>query len=86
MHVGIAADYPELDRGDGVCKYLDCTTKLCMIYNERPLLCNVDKAYQVLFKDQISIEEYYELNYKACKELKQKAKDQGVNNMIEKSL
>ena len=35
--------YRELDRGDGVCRYLD--GNLCSIYATRPLLCRVDESY-----------------------------------------
>lgn len=60
--------YKELDRGDGVCKYLD--GNLCSIYDNRPLICRVDDSYNVLFKDKLSREEYYRLNYESCIKLK----------------
>lgn len=60
--------YKDLDRGDGVCRYLQ--ENLCMIYNERPILCRVDECYNYFFKDIMSLEEYYQLNYEACKNLK----------------
>lgn len=59
--------YSELDRGDGTCIYLDGNK--CSIYNKRPLLCRIDECYELYFKEQYSIEEYYELNYKICKKL-----------------
>lgn len=61
--------YAELDSGGGVCKYLKGNQ--CSIYNDRPLLCRIDECYDVFFKDQYSLEEYYELNYQVCKKLKQ---------------
>ena len=36
--------YADLDRGDGICKYLK--GNLCSIYNERPLLCRIDDCYE----------------------------------------
>lgn len=60
--------YRELDRGDGVCKYL--VQNLCSIYDERPLLCRVDESYDAYFKSDMTKEEYYQLNYKGCKALK----------------
>lgn len=62
--------YEALDRGDGICKYLDGDR--CSIYNNRPLLCRVDESYWVYFKDKYTIEEYYKLNYEVCKRLQQK--------------
>lgn len=57
--------YRELDRGDGVCKYL--VGNLCSVYDERPLLCRVDESYDVYFSKIYSKEEYYKLNAEACK-------------------
>lgn len=62
--------YKELDRGDGVCIYLEGNN--CSIYDERPLLCRVDESYYSYFKEQYSLNEYYRLNYEACNRLKRK--------------
>lgn len=67
MQVGKSSIYAELDRGDGVCRFFDCKTRLCTIYENRPLLCNVDRAYEKIFGRRVSREKYYELNYEACK-------------------
>lgn len=60
--------YNQLDRGDGVCRYL--RGNLCSIYEERPLLCKIDESYNVYFKDTYSLEEYYKLNYEGCKKIR----------------
>lgn len=60
--------YKELHNGDGICKFLN--GNLCSIYEKRPLLCNVDESYKIYFKDKMSLNEYYSLNYEACKLLK----------------
>lgn len=62
----------ELNRGDGICKYLDDNSLLCKIYDTRPVLCNVDQSYELFFKSTISKKEFYELNYLACKQLKKR--------------
>ena len=62
--------YSDLNRGDGICKYFDEQTHLCSIYDDRPEKCNIDKAYEWLFKGVVTKEEYYKQNYLACKELK----------------
>ena len=62
--------YSDLNRGDGICKYFDEQTHLCSIYDERPEKCNIDKAYERLFKGVVTKEEYYKQNSLACKELK----------------
>ena len=60
--------YKELDSGNGVCKYL--IGNLCSIYDNRPLLCRIDESYEAFFKDVMTLEEYYEENYRMCKMLK----------------
>lgn len=62
--------YADLDRGDGVCKYLE--GNLCSIYDERPMFCRVDECYDLFFKDEYSREEYDLLNSEMCNKLKNK--------------
>lgn len=64
--------YSDLDRGDGVCRFFDDMTKLCRIYDQRPVRCNIDKMYDLYFKDKMSKKDYYKLNYDACSRLKNK--------------
>lgn len=73
MKIGESPIYSFLDRGDGICKYFDYDTKLCSIYDERPVMCNIDGAYEFYFKEKISLEEYYRLNYEICNMLKKQA-------------
>jgi len=70
MSVGDSEIYAELNRGDGVCRFLDTKTRLCIIYNKRPVLCNVDKTYELFFKSKMTLSEYYKLNYESCKKMK----------------
>jgi len=60
-----------LDRGDGVCTYFDDVTKLCTIYENRPIICNIDKMYDSFLQGELSRDAYYKLNYEACKKLKE---------------
>lgn len=60
--------YSDLDRGDGICKFLD--GNVCSIYNTRPAKCRVDKCYELYFSDRLTKEEFYKLNYQICKVLK----------------
>ena len=69
-HVGESELYKDLDRGDGVCKFLD--GNLCSIYEMRPLFCRVDESYDEIFSAQMSRKDFYKLNYRACKALKNK--------------
>lgn len=49
--------YNELDRGDGVCQFFDEELRLCRIYQNRPLLCNIDESYETYFKCKMFREE-----------------------------
>lgn len=60
--------YDDLHDGGGVCRYLK--NNLCSIYEKRPLLCRVDESYDAVFKDKLSYDEYIQLNYKFCNEIK----------------
>lgn len=67
-HLDQSEIYAELNRGDGVCRYL--RGNICSIYMDRPLLCRVDECYKIYFKNQYNYEEYKKLNYEACNLLK----------------
>ena len=44
--------YKELNRGDGVCKFL--MENLCSIYDNRPLLCRIDDSYDMMWVSKVS--------------------------------
>ena len=50
--------------------HLDEYTNICSIYHDRPDKCNIDKVYDLCFKDQISRDEFYKLNYEVCNKYK----------------
>lgn len=72
-NLNLSSQYSDLDRGDGVCKYL--TGNLCSIYESRPIKCRVDLCYDLHFKNYMTKEEYYTLNYQACNKLFKKTED-----------
>jgi Fe-S-cluster containining protein len=57
----------DLDRGDGVCRYLSGT--LCGIYESRPLICNVEALYKVRYADTMSWVSFVRLNLRVCQNL-----------------
>lgn len=62
---------PFLASVDGVCVELDTDTNRCKIYESRPLICRVDDYYTEHCKD-MTLDEWYQFNYDACKKLKEK--------------
>ncbi len=67
-NLNLSKVYSGLDRGDGVCRYLD--GNLCSIYQNRPVLCRIDESYEIFFKDFMTKEEFYNVNMRVCNELK----------------
>jgi uncharacterized protein len=55
------------------CPYLTQDNK-CSIYDTRPLECNVEKGYEVFFKDKMTKVEFYKMNELICKKLQQEIK------------
>ena len=54
---------------NGICKYLDENTNLCLQYSIRPIFCNVDAFYDKFLSKKISREEFYLQNEIACNHL-----------------
>ena len=52
------------DKGNGTCRYL--VTNLCSIYENRPLICNIEKAYLSFFKETMTEQEFININIDAC--------------------
>ena len=70
QHVSLSDETAWLDRGDGVCRHYDEKTKLCEIYETRPLICRVREQYDLRFKSLFSWQDFVELNLEACRQLK----------------
>ena len=45
-------------------------TKLCKIYKNRPLVCDVDAYYEKFLSKLMSRAEFHEINYKVCESLR----------------
>lgn len=71
MNLRMSLLYGDLDRGDGACKYLDFDTKLCLVYENRPEKCNVNKMYELYYRGLMKRKQYYQLNYSVCRTLKE---------------
>ncbi|MCK8828088.1 YkgJ family cysteine cluster protein [Natroniella acetigena] len=58
----------EYDLGDGSCKYLK--NNICLIYNERPEVCRVDKIYLKYFKENMKLKDYHKKISQLCSRIK----------------
>jgi len=62
-HLHLSPLYKELDRGDGVCRYL--YENKCSIYEHRPIVCRIDVGYE-MFREIMSYETYKRMNKEMC--------------------
>ena len=60
------AELARFDDGSGICKYLDKSRNLCIIYANRPEICCIDMMFERHFAKNYSKEQFYALNAKAC--------------------
>lgn len=65
--IGEAPMTRHMAKDNGVCKYLNEVTNLCMIYPDRPITCRVDAFYEQCYKDKMSREEFYRIHKELCK-------------------
>ncbi len=60
------------DLGNGMCKYFDMSSNECMIYNNRPEICQIDKMYEIKYRTSYKKQEFYALNAQVCNTLQEK--------------
>jgi Fe-S-cluster containining protein len=71
QNIGHIEELKEFNRGDGVCKYYDFASKLCLIYETRPDICQIDTMYQKEYFQKFTKEEFYKLNAEVCNKLQE---------------
>ncbi|MRJ03065.1 MAG: YkgJ family cysteine cluster protein [Epsilonproteobacteria bacterium] len=81
---GTVKELSELDRGDGICRYLNLEENICTIYGERPEICTIGKSYEKRFSHIWSWGEFLFLNLFHCVELQRKS-DKKSEYVLEKS-
>lgn len=56
------------------CKAINCEhlteDNKCAIYETRPMICNVEKTYELVFKDVMTKQEFFKINEQACIDIK----------------
>ncbi len=58
-------NFPYSFKEDGSCENLTVDNK-CLVYENRPNICNIDKIYELYYADKISKQEYYLKNARIC--------------------
>ena len=60
---------PTLDRGDGVCRHYDESTRLCSVYDDRPLVCRIDRYYETRLRGKMPTVTFYAIQAHTCASL-----------------
>ncbi len=68
-NIRLSTQTTHLDRGDGICQFLDEQTNLCTTYDSRPLFCRVDEYYLLHYKDKYSWDDFIKINLEICQKL-----------------
>jgi Fe-S-cluster containining protein len=66
QNISTVNELKDYDLGNGICKYFDLQSKLCIIYDNRPDICQVDKMYGIKYHIEYSKKEFYKLNADSC--------------------
>jgi Fe-S-cluster containining protein len=56
----------ELNRGDGVCRHYDDATRLCTVYESRPLVCRIDGYHEARLQGQLDVRIHYAIQAMTC--------------------
>lgn len=67
--VHLATETRFLDRGDGVCRHFDAGSKGCLIYEDRPNICRVDRQYDLHYFQNYSWDEFVAANLEGCQRI-----------------
>ncbi|WP_296191951.1 MULTISPECIES: YkgJ family cysteine cluster protein [unclassified Psychrobacter] len=68
VHFSELTDY--LDRGDGTCRHFDDGSNLCLIYEDRPLICRIEDYYDEHLSHLYEWDGFVKMNLEVCEQLK----------------
>jgi uncharacterized cysteine cluster protein YcgN (CxxCxxCC family) len=68
-NVNLSKETRGLDRGDGICRYLNMESKKCIIYDTRPDICRIELQYRKNYSLIYTWRDFTELNLEICEKL-----------------
>lgn len=77
-HVDQFSEMSHLDKGNGICKYLNGDNK-CDIYYSRPNICNGEYIYRK-FYSHITVEEYHNIVHGYCNAIRSQVNERLYKN------
>ena len=69
MRAGTVKDFPYKTDYNGVCEKYDLEKKECTIYEDRPVLCNIDKYYDKYLSANVDRAVWHFQNAQMCNKL-----------------
>ena len=73
LHLSPLEELKKMHSGNGICYFLDPNKKSCTIYNDRPLICQIDGFYKKNLTDVLTKQEFYQLNEEFCLKLQEES-------------
>ncbi|WP_372886337.1 YkgJ family cysteine cluster protein [Psychrobacter sp.] len=68
VHLSELTNY--LNRSDGTCRHFDDKTNLCLIYEDRPLICRIEEYYDKHLSHLYEWDGFVKMNLEVCEQLK----------------
>jgi len=69
QNIDTVNELKEFNLGNGICKHFDALTKRCLIYEDRPDICRVDKMYEIQYRQHFTRNVFYQENANVCNTL-----------------
>jgi Fe-S-cluster containining protein len=80
-----ASPPPAFKRADGVCRHYDDATRLCGIYDTRPLVCRVREGYEQVYQPHFGLRAYWMAVADVCEALEPQT-NANFRDRVEKEL
>ena len=71
QNISTVEELKEFDLGNGICKYFDTKTSNCLIYENRPNICKVEKMFDLKYHKFFTKREFYLKNSEVCSQLQE---------------
>jgi len=69
MRAGQLEDFPHETDHNGVCSKYDKETKLCTIYETRPMVCRIDDYFDKYMSANLDINHWHHYNAQMCNKM-----------------
>ena len=71
QHISTVEELKSFDLGNGICKYFNFVTKTCDIYETRPIICQVEKMFDIKYHQFFTKKAFYIENAMVCNSMQE---------------